>query len=198
MGSNFFVCLKFSEFYQVIVLAANYFFLTSISTCLSISFQILYFCFSKIAQPNPSTFLSFSLFLRPYFPANVHYYLLHGSKSSTDYSKDNMLGQHAPADYRRSYWLRELTVLNKDRLWVEEQKAMQEEARKEAINQKLAAEEYAKHMADPEVVSWLREGAKAAVNWCHRTPLNKEERQARLEGKKYREPEIDLKQFYYY
>ena len=132
------------------------------------------------------------------FPANVHYYLLHGSKSSTDYSKDNMLGQHAPADYRRSYWLRELTVLNKDKLWVEEQKTRQEMAKKEALDQKLAAEEYAKHMADPEVVSWLREGAKAAVNWCHRTPLNKEERQARLEGKKYREPEIDLKQFYYY
>merc|ERR1711936_1513447 len=28
--------------------------------------------------------------------ANVHYYLLHGSKSSTDYSKDNMLGQQRP------------------------------------------------------------------------------------------------------
>lgn len=109
-----------------------------------------------------------------------------------------MLGQHAPADYRRSYWLRELTVLNKDKLWAEEQKTRQEMAKREAINAKLAAEEYAKHMADPEVVSWLREGAKAAVNWCHRTPLNKEERQARLEGKKYREPEIDLKQFYYY
>ena len=128
----------------------------------------------------------------------MHYYLLHGSKSSTDYSKDNMLGQHAPADYRRSYWLRELTVLNKDKLWAEEQKTRQEMAKKEAINQKLAAEEYAKHMADPEVVSWLREGAKASVYWCHRTPLSKEERQARLEGKKYTEPEIDLKQFYYY
>merc|ERR1711936_212792 len=96
--------------------------------------------------------------------ANVHYYLLHGSKSSTDYSKDNML----------------------------------EEAKKEAVRSKLAAEEHAKHMSDPEVVSWLREGAKSAVYWCHRTPLSKEERKARLEGQKYIEPEVDLKQFYYY
>jgi len=130
--------------------------------------------------------------------ANVHYYLLHGSKSSTDFSKNNMLGQHAPADYRRSYWLRELTVLNKDRLWDEDQKIRADMARREAVDRKLAEEEYAKHMSDPEVVSWLREGAKAAVYWCHRSPLCKEERQARLEGKKYVEPEPDLKKFYHY
>lgn len=53
-------------------------------------------------------------------------------------------------------------------------------------------------MSDPEVVSWLRGGAQAAVHWCHRSPLSKEERQARLEGKKYVEPEPDLKQFYCY
>ena len=109
-----------------------------------------------------------------------------------------MLGQHAPADWRRSYWLRELTVLNKDRLWDEEQKMLDDLARKEAVNRKLAAEEYNKKMNDPDVVSWLREGAKAAVYWCHRSPLSKEERKARLEGKKYVEPEPDLKQFYYY
>jgi len=130
--------------------------------------------------------------------ANVHYYLLHGSRSSTDFSKDNMLGQHAPADFRRSYWLRELTVLNKDRIWDEDQKIRADVARREAVDRKLAEEEYAKHMSDPEVVSWLREGAKAAVYWCHRSPLSKEERQARLEGKKYVEPEPDLKKFYYY
>ena len=56
--------------------------------------------------------------------ANVHYYLLHGSKSSTDFSRNNMLGQHAPADSRRSYWLRELTVLNKDRIWDEDKRLM--------------------------------------------------------------------------
>ena len=68
----------------------------------------------------------------------------------------------------------------------------------EAVDRKLAEEERAKHMSDPEVVSWLREGARAAVYWCHRSPLCKEERQARLEGKKYVEPEPDLKQFYCY
>ena len=40
-----------------------------------------------------------------------------------------------------------------------------------ALDELCAAEEHAKHMADPEVVSWLREGAKSAVYWCHRTPL---------------------------
>ena len=130
--------------------------------------------------------------------ANVHYYLLHGSKSSTDFSKDNMLGQHAPADFRRSYWLRELTVLNKGQVWEEDQAMAAQVSRREALERKLAAEEHAKHMADPDVVSWLREGAKAAVHWCHRSPLSKEERQARLEGKKYVQPEPDLKQFYYY
>merc|ERR1719500_260158 len=128
--------------------------------------------------------------------ANVHYYLLHGSKNSTDFSKNNMLGQHAPADSRRSYWLRELTVLNKDRMWEEDQKLRADLARREAVDRKLAEEEHAKHMSDPEVVSWLRGGAQAAVHWCHRSPLSKEERQARLEGKKYVEPEPDLKQFY--
>ena len=132
------------------------------------------------------------------FTANVHYYLLHGSKSSTDFSKNNMLGQHAPADSRRSYWLRELTVLNKDRMWDEEQKLRADLARREAVDRKLAEEEHAKHMSDPEVISWLRGGAQAAVHWCHRSPLSKEERRARLEGKKYVEPEPDLKQFYCY
>merc|ERR1711936_285688 len=88
--------------------------------------------------------------------ANVHYYLLHGSKSSTDFSKDNMLGQHAPADFRRSYWLRELTVLNKDRLWDEDQKIRADVAKREAVDRKLAEEEFTRHMT--EVVSWLREG----------------------------------------
>ena len=109
-----------------------------------------------------------------------------------------MLGQHAPADYRRTHWLRELTILNNGRSWEEGQKTQLAAAKKAAMEEKLAAEEYAKHMSDPEVVSWLREGAKASVYWCHRTPLSKEERKARLEGKKYTEPEIDLKQLYYY
>ena len=109
-----------------------------------------------------------------------------------------MLGQHAPADFRRSYWLRELTVLNKGQVWDEDQKLAAEVERRQAVERKLAAEEHAKYMSDPDVVSWLREGAKAAVNWCHRSPLSKEERQARLEGKKYIEPQPDLKQFYYY
>merc|ERR1712002_364464 len=72
--------------------------------------------------------------------ANVHYYLLHGSKSSTDFSKDNMLGQHAPADYRRSHWLRELTILNNGRSWEEAQKAQLAAAKTEAVKEKLAAE----------------------------------------------------------
>merc|ERR1719384_490018 len=103
--------------------------------------------------------------------ANVHYYLLHGSKSSTDYSKDNMLGQHAPADYRRSYWLRELTVLNKDRLWDEEQKILDDLAKKEAVNRKLAAEEYNKKMNDPENISWLREGPSGCLLVSSFTPV---------------------------
>ena len=147
-----------------------------------------------ISWGTPCTYLCVALCL-----ANVHYYLLHGSKSSTDFSKDNMLGQHAPADFRRSYWLRELTALNKGQLWDEDQKIQADQMRKEAVERKMLAEEHAKHMADPEVVHWLREGAKAAVHWCHRSPLSKQERQARLEGKRYTEPEqSDLKQFYYY
>ena len=109
-----------------------------------------------------------------------------------------MLGQHAPADFRRSYWLRELTVMNKDKIWDEDQKILAEVERRHAVDRKLADEEYAKKMSDPDMVSWLREGAKAAVYWCHRSPLTKEERQARLEGKKYVEPEPDLKEYYYY
>merc|ERR1711915_791339 len=114
--------------------------------------------------------------------ANVHYHSLHGSKANTDFSKDNLLAQHVPADTRRNYWLRELM----------------EQAKKEALDRKLAKEAHDKYMSDPDVIAWLREGAKAATYWCHRTPLSKEERQARLEGKRYEEPEIDLKQVYYY
>jgi len=130
--------------------------------------------------------------------ANVHYHSLHGSKANTDFSKDNLLAQHVPADTRRNYWLRELMVMNSDQFRLQREKETMEHARKEALDTKLAKEAHAKHMSDPEVVAWLRDGAKAATYWCHRTPLNKEERQARLEGKRYEEPEIDLKHVYYY
>ena len=151
----------------------------------------LYFS-TRQPPPRPPTLTA------PCVAANVHYYLLHGSKHSTDYSKDAMLGQHAPADTRRSYWLRELTVLNQDRAWDEEQRAAAEHAVREAAERRAAAEERARRLADPDTVAWLREGAKAAVHWCHRSPLSAAERAARLEGKKYVEPEPDLSQFYYY
>jgi len=89
-------------------------------------------------------------------------------------------------------------VMNKSQYREVEEKEMMEQARREALDRKLAKEAHDKHMSDPEVISWLREGAKAATYWCHRTPLNKEERQARLEGKRYEEPEVDLKHVYYY
>jgi len=130
--------------------------------------------------------------------ANVHYHSLHNSKANTEFSKDNLLAQHVPADTRRNYWLRELMVMNKSQYREVEEKEMMEQARREALDRKLAKEAHDKHMSDPEVISWLREGAKAATYWCHRTPLNKEERQARLEGKRYEEPEVDLKHVYYY
>lgn len=88
--------------------------------------------------------------------------------------------------------------MNTNQHRLEMEKEMMEQARREALDRKLAKEEHDKHMSDPEVIAWLREGAKAATYWCHRTPLNKEERQARLEGKRYEEPEIDLKHVYYY
>jgi len=130
--------------------------------------------------------------------ANVHYHSLHGSKASTDFSKDNLLAQHVPANIRRNYWLRELMVMNSDQIRQEEEKEMMELAKKEALERKLAREEHDKYMSDPDVIAWLRDGAKAATYWCHRTPLCKEERQARLEGKRYVEPEIDLKHVYYH
>merc|ERR1719468_187917 len=117
------------------------------------------------------------------------YNSLHGSKATTDFSKDNLLAQHVPADTRRNYWLRELMVMNNDQFRLQREKEMMEVARREAIEMKLAKEAHDKHMNDPENIAWLREGAKAAIYWCHRTPLNKEERLARLEGKRYEEPE---------
>merc|ERR1712038_1373067 len=130
--------------------------------------------------------------------ANVHYHSLHGSKANTDFSKDNLLAQHVPADTRRNYWLRELMVMNNNQYMTEMEKELMEQAKKEALDKKLAKEAHDKYMSDPEVIAWLREGAKAATYWCHRTPLSKEERAARLEGRRYEEPEIDLKHVYYH
>ena len=77
-------------------------------------------------------------------------------------------------------------------------RAAAEHAVREAAERRAAAEERARRLADPDTVAWLREGAKAAVHWCHRSPLSAAERAARLEGKRYVEPEPDLSQFYYY
>ena len=132
--------------------------------------------------------------------ANVHYHLLHGSKASTEYSKDAMLGQHAPAAARRNRWLRELLVLNSGHQRVEEQRAAEEGAARAAADRALQREEEAARLADPAVVAWLRAGAQAATHWCHRTPLTREQRQARLQGKQFMEEEAapELSQFYYY
>jgi len=130
--------------------------------------------------------------------ANCHYYSLHNSKDNTDFSKDNLLAQHVPANTMRNYWLRELMVMNTTQNRDLMEKEMMEQARREALDRKLAKEAHDKHMSDPEVIAWLRDGAKAATYWCHRTPLNKEERAARLEGRRYEEPEIDLKHVYYH
>merc|ERR1719193_2409689 len=62
---------------------------------------------------------------------------------------------------------------------------------REMLNMKLAREEEEKRMQDPEVVAFLRGGAQAATMWCHRTPLTKEQRRARLEGKQDWEVEVD-------
>ena len=50
-----------------------------------------------------------------------------------------MLGQHAPADYRRTHWLRELTILNNGRSWEEGQKTQLAAAKKAAVEWSLVA-----------------------------------------------------------
>jgi len=123
--------------------------------------------------------------------ANVHYHQLHGSLLNTEFSKDHLLAQHDRSGQARSRWLRELMVAAKEEDRLEMERMRREREAKELLDLKLAREEEQKRMQDPEVVAFLRGGAQAATMWCHRTPLTKEQRRARLEGKQDWEMEVD-------
>lgn len=130
--------------------------------------------------------------------ANVHYHMLHGSKANTGFSRDNLLAQHVPANLTRNHWLRELMVTNNRQNMELEEKEREAAVRREIVEQRLAREEQEKWRNDPETIAWLRDGAKAATYWCHRTPLTREQRQARLEGRREEDPEVDLSKAYLY
>jgi len=114
--------------------------------------------------------------------AGVHYQQLHKSLSNTGFSSDNLLSQHIPAKLRRNHWLRELMVCNDRQNRTIEETKREAFLRRERAEQLLAREEEEARMNDPATVAWLRAGAQAATSWCHRTPLTKEQRRARLEG----------------
>jgi len=113
--------------------------------------------------------------------ANVHYNMLHGSLESTDFSKDNLLNMHAPAIGMRNRWMRELLVMSREDTRRQDQRNRRERWAKEDLEERLAREEEIKRLQDPQVVANLRASAKAATQWCHRTPLTKEQRRALLE-----------------